>query len=98
MSLAGVSASVCHAQAGLRVEAADVEIGQALDDRLDGHRLETDLRSLGQGRGGEPKRLAAQLQTLLVGAITLSVSRRDPTPAREAREAAISLLASAARG
>jgi hypothetical protein len=46
----------------------------------------------------ESERLAAQLQTLLVGAITLSVARRDPTPAREAREAAISLLASAARG
>jgi AcrR family transcriptional regulator len=46
----------------------------------------------------ESERLAAQLQTMLAGAITLSVARRDPAPARDAREAAISLLASAGRG
>ena len=42
--------------AGLPVEAAEIEIGQATDDRLDGHSLQADLRSLGQSRRREPQR------------------------------------------
>jgi hypothetical protein len=41
---------------------------------------------------GELARLGVQLQTLLSGAISLSVASRDPLPAREARDAAIRLL------
>jgi AcrR family transcriptional regulator len=43
---------------------------------------------------GEAARLATQLQMLLTGAISLSVAHRNSTPAREARDAAISLLRS----
>ena len=48
------------------------------------------LRSIDQP---DPDRLAAQLQTLLAGAIALSVARRSAAPVRDAREAAIKLLA-----
>jgi AcrR family transcriptional regulator len=40
----------------------------------------------------EPVRVAAQLQTLLAGAIILSVAMRSSLPAREARDAAIRLV------
>jgi hypothetical protein len=48
------------------------------------------LRTLHQP---DPDRLAAQLQTLLAGAIALSVARRSGEPVRDARDAAVKLLA-----
>jgi AcrR family transcriptional regulator len=48
----------------------------------------------GSTADGEPGELAAELQLLLTGAISLSVARRDPTPLREARHAAIRWLGS----
>jgi AcrR family transcriptional regulator len=44
---------------------------------------------------GGPARLAAELQMLLNGAISLSVARHSSSPAREARDAAIRLVDSA---
>jgi AcrR family transcriptional regulator len=44
-----------------------------------------------------PRMLAAEIQTLLAGAITLAVARRSSASALTAREAAIGLLASAPR-
>jgi AcrR family transcriptional regulator len=44
---------------------------------------------------GGAARLAAELQLLLTGAISLSVARRDSSPARQARDAAIRLVGSA---
>jgi AcrR family transcriptional regulator len=53
------------------------------------------VRSTARGASiadGELAPVALQLQTLLAGAISLSVASRDPLPAREARDAAIRLL------
>jgi hypothetical protein len=45
----------------------------------------------------EPRSLAAQLQALLAGSISLAVARRSSASAIAAREAAIRLLAAAER-
>jgi AcrR family transcriptional regulator len=72
---------------------------QVIDDYLSEVRvyLADVLRSTAHGGStdhGETARLAAQVQMLLTGAISLSVARRSSTPARDARDAAIRLLGS----
>jgi hypothetical protein len=52
---------------------------------------------LTQGGYEHPRMLASELQALLAGSITLAVARRSNASALSARDAAITLLASAPR-